>query len=564
MWPFTWKSRPKESEQSFLKRLLVSLERRQAVCLTEAWCGEEFLDQTPFEVLQQEDGKVCWRVLAALAEQDKACGAAMASLLGLAIGDAVGAPLEFLPVEPSLDESDPLRPLVQVEHGQLRYRHAFNRFRLKAGQWTDDTSMALCLADSLLVKQGYDGRDLRLRWHMWWFHGYCNAFRYDEQRHVRSSVGLGGNVAKSLADLERSAEVAPTYGSATNDAGNGSIMRLAPVPIAYHPDVQEAMRKAILQSRASHPSCDAAACCAFMCFFQVRAIERHKSAVAVDVRRFLSETTESFLASGFEDLEEFRCMESGREDGIKRITALLRCQPLSPKEANWDWKASEPAIRQAIQARLRDRRYNGHPIIDTYWGAYCMDGLAVALWALWHSSSFSESIMRVVNVLGDADTTGAICGQLAGSFYGWQGLSDAFSRMRLNELQQWDPYGEIGLRAALLFHYGPLQAMAVRLIQKEGHATVRLFDKAENASKRLVGEVKSGKQAWQLQRNCDFGLIVAENSGQCLTGWVGIKNVRPYTEEIVQPKEPGGYPRRSVHASFGGSERSSSSPPARR
>ena len=552
-----------------MKRLLLRLERREAVCLTEAWCGEEFLDQTPLEALQHEDGAQCWRVLAALAEKEAACGAAIAGLLGLAVGDAVGAPLEFLPVEQVLDESDVRRPLVRVEDGQLSYRHAFNRFRLRPGQWTDDTSMALCLADSLLVKQGYDGSDLRVRWHMWWFHGYCNAFRYDEQRHVRSSVGLGGNVAKSLAEVERSAQVAATYDSATNDAGNGSIMRLAPVPIAYHSDLQQAMRYAILQSRASHPSCDAAACCAFMCFFQVRAIDLHRRGVAKDVRSFLSEAADGFLHSGFQDLEEFRCMESGREDGIARITALLKCQPPSPKEVNWDWKSYEPAIRQAIHARLRDRRYNGHPIIDTYWGAYCMDGLAVALWALWHSSSFSQSIMKVVNVLGDADTTGAICGQLAGTFYGWKGLSDAWGRMRLSELQQWDPYAEIGLRAALLFHYGPSQATHVQLVQKEGHAFVRVFDKPDASGKRLVGEVKSGSQAWQLARDVDFALVVAEASGQCLTGWVGIKNVvrlsvGPESSQPA-PKEHSGYPRRSVHAIPGGSsQRSSTTPPARR
>ncbi|CAJ1358271.1 unnamed protein product [Effrenium voratum] len=141
--------------------------------------------------------------------------------------------------------------------------------------------MALCLADSMLVHGGYHGGDLRVRWHMWWFQGYCNAFRYDDRRVARTSVGLGGNVAKSLADVERicgrKEKVPHVYGSVTNDAGNGSIMRLAPVPIAFHTDVNEAMEKAILQSRASHPSCDAAACCAFMAFFIVEAIGRHRS-----------------------------------------------------------------------------------------------------------------------------------------------------------------------------------------------------------------------------------------------------------------------------------------------
>eukprot|EP00435_Cladocopium_sp_Y103_P023425 s841_g5.t1 len=343
-------------------------------------------------------------LMASVAESDPGCGAAVAALLGLAVGDSVGGPLEFLPVDGTFDELDATRPCVvrgqRDGDGRLTYRHAYNRFHLKPGQWTDDTSMALCLADSLLVKNGYDGGDLRVRWHMWWFHGYCNAFRYDERRYGRSSVGLGGNVAKSLADVEYQAtrrgvhHVPQIYGSVTNDAGNGSIMRLAPVPIAYHAQPREAMKVAILQSRASHPSCDAAACCAFMAFFVAQAITQHKRsatgepAPSSDPKQFISMMVDGFLNSGFEEMEEYQSMEGcGRADGVQRISALLKCQPLSRKEANWDWKAKEPQISQAVTARLRDRRYNGHPIIDTYWGAYCMDGLAMAMWGLWHSSS---------------------------------------------------------------------------------------------------------------------------------------------------------------------------------
>merc|ERR1719291_1043454 len=79
----------------------------------------------------------------------------------------------------------------------------FNKFRLERGQWTDDAAMGLCMADSLIVKRSYDGGDMRTRFWCWWFRGYNNAFRRDEARASKQSIGLGGNVASSLRELSR-------------------------------------------------------------------------------------------------------------------------------------------------------------------------------------------------------------------------------------------------------------------------------------------------------------------------------------------------------------------------
>eukprot|EP00913_Durusdinium_trenchii_P011895 g11173.t1 len=426
MWPFSLfgasKSRERrggeKSRPVSLAEILLRLERLEATCLTSAdsWTGESLCErsvlQPALQALESDAG--CWRL-----DDPVFPGRAVDVFFSFPLRKKernhrphVGTP-QFLPVTESFDEWDTNRPCVlqggRDADGRLLYRHAYNRFQLKPGQ-TDDTSMALCLADSLLVKTGYDGGDLRLRWHMWWFHGYCNAFRYDERRHGRSSVGLGGNVAKSLADVERHAlrggPVPEIYGSVANDAGNGSIMRLSPVPIAYHSHVDEAMRIAILQSRASHPSCDAAACCAFMAFFIVKS----GGSPSADVRGFVGRAVEGFLASGFEEMKEWQDMEGcGRAEGAFRVRALLGSAPPSLKEllksitrwswswsvsnppaetaeeSNWDWKSPAPKIQQAITERLKGRRYNGHPIIDTYWGAYCSgwSGLGLSLcWGL--------------------------------------------------------------------------------------------------------------------------------------------------------------------------------------
>merc|ERR1711971_690910 len=71
------------------------------------------------------------------------------------------------------------------------------------------------------------------------------------------------------------------------------------------------------------------------------------------------------------------------------------------------------------------RSYNGYDVSAQYFGSYCMDGLAMALWSLNRSSSFVESIVTVANLLGDADTTSAIVGQIAGAFYGYRSIAAA-------------------------------------------------------------------------------------------------------------------------------------------
>jgi len=377
-------------------------------------------------------------------------------LIGLAIGDAVGNPLEFASVE----QTSSCGVLPGLENGQLCYQSPMNTFRLHHGQWADDCSMALCLADSLLAHGSYHGGDVRVRWHMWWYHGYCNAFRHDDERSDRRSVGgHRGNLGESLREIEKWApegdpfcldDLPGVFSSENDDSGNGSIMRIAPVPIAWHAQMAKAMSYAELQSRATHQCSEASACCRFMSFFIVSALNANACGLdpTIELRKFIVEKVDEFLSTHLHDCDQ----------GQERLRALLSCNPPGPAEANWDWQQDEIAIADALAARKASPNgiYNGHPVRPCHFGSYCMDGLAMALWALWHSADFSTCIQRVVNLLGHADTTGAIAGQLAGALYGWRGIaSSAWGRACLANLQKWDPYAEVGLRAALLYNFGP-------------------------------------------------------------------------------------------------------------
>ena len=107
-----------------------------------------------------------------------------------------------------------------------------------------------------------------------------------------------------------------------------------------------------------------------------------------------------------------------------------------------------PFLQETMASR--GKTYNGYPVDADYFGSYSMDSLAMALHSVYHTKSFTAAVARCVNFLGDADSTGAVCGQIAGAFYGLGAIDPRL----LEQLGQWDPDSEIALRGALLYALG--------------------------------------------------------------------------------------------------------------
>jgi len=137
------------------------------------------------------------------------CDRHRGALLGLAVGDALGTTLEF-------KAPGTFKPVTDLIGG--------GPFGLEPGQWTDDTSMALCLAESLIEKRSFDPKDQMDRYCRWWKEGYLSS--------TGTCFDIGATVRKSLESYLRTGE--PFAGSTDPfTAGNGSLMRLAPVPLAF-------------------------------------------------------------------------------------------------------------------------------------------------------------------------------------------------------------------------------------------------------------------------------------------------------------------------------------------
>ena len=271
-------------------------------------------------------------------------------LLGLACGDAVGTTVEF-------SRRGSFAPLTDMLGG--------GPFRLQPGEWTDDTSMALCLGESLLECRGFDARDQMERYCRWWRTGHLS--------HNGRCFDIGGTVRAALVTFERTGE--PMAGSIDpHAAGNGAIMRLAPVPMFFAPDGAATLHHAGESSRTTH-GCD-------------EAVDACRLLAAVLLRALGGASKEEILAAG-------------------RATGLTGHggRPLAPAIAEiaaGGWKhKSEGAIRGS---------------------GYVVESLEAALWCFAKTGSFREAILRAANLGDDADTTAAVCGQIAGAHYGAAGI----------------------------------------------------------------------------------------------------------------------------------------------
>ncbi|QWT22178.1 ADP-ribosylglycohydrolase family protein [Bacillus sp. NP157] len=170
-------------------------------------------------------------------------------LVGLACGDAVGTTVEFSP-------RGSFTPVTDMVGGGV--------FDLRAGEWTDDTSMALCLAQSFLSQRAHDPADQLRRYLNWWHHGYMssNGVCFD----------IGSTVATALHFHEQHGNLV----AVTSDpkmAGNGSIMRLAPAVLWAFPGLQEVLRIAVGTSLTTHAAAEAVDACRVLAVVLVNALQ---------------------------------------------------------------------------------------------------------------------------------------------------------------------------------------------------------------------------------------------------------------------------------------------------
>lgn len=290
---------------------------------------------------------------------------ARGSLLGLAVGDAIGTTVEFMP-------RGSFPTLTDMVGG--------GPFNLKAGHWTDDTSMALCLASSLL-ENGFDLNDQMRRYVLWREEGYM------------SSTGECfdiGNTTQDALDVFKRTGNAIAGSTDPETAGNGSIMRLAPVPIHYLNTPDLALQLCVKQSRSTHQAPECLMACRLLGEVLIRALQGQS-----------------------------------KEDVLAPSTQVMALTPRLKSIAEGGYKTkSETEVRST---------------------GYVVDSLEAAFWCFWQTDNFKDCVLRATNLGDDADTIAAISGQIAGACYGETGIPAQW----LEKLAMGDEIGELSEQLAM-------------------------------------------------------------------------------------------------------------------
>jgi ADP-ribosyl-[dinitrogen reductase] hydrolase len=268
-------------------------------------------------------------------------------VVGAAVGDALGMPLEFGPPQP------PHELVREMGSG-----------RLPPGSFTDDTEMALAVAECLLGNgdQGrLDPEDLAERFVDWLRRGPPDVGLHT--RNVLSQVAGGRGWQEAVSEVQR---------REPDSAGNGSVMRCWPVALARAHDLPALLHDSRLQSRVTHPHEDCQAGSAFVnaCIYHLLRGSDTRAAIMLSL------------------------------DAVGIYAAL----------------------REVIESAERRQRSD---LCNSGWVRHTLES---AVWGLLTTTSFEEAVVQVANLGSDADTAASVAGALAGAAYGLSGIPEPWKQ----------------------------------------------------------------------------------------------------------------------------------------
>lgn len=269
--------------------------------------------------------------------RDKSIG----SFRGMGVGDALGAPVEF-------KSPGSFPPVTDYQPTPM--------FGIDAGDWTDDTIMAFCMADGIIEAEGYDSYTVMKKYVDWYDNGYNspNGRLFD----------IGNQTSRAIHEYKKD----PNFVEFTDSAGNGTVMRLAPAVIST-------------MNLSTMEAADV---------FDVSARDTHNSYEAAEATVLFGLILRNLIKGvGLEESLD-RAKRQTRE-----YTEMMNYPDMKIAERVYDFTDEE-----------------------AHNGGYVIPSLGTAIWAMKNSDSFREAVLKVVNLGRDSDTVGAITGQMAGALYG--------------------------------------------------------------------------------------------------------------------------------------------------
>lgn len=392
------------------------------------------------------------------------------SMAGLAIGDALGASVEFRPRQ------------YLVEH-PVRDMMGGGTWGLKEGQWTDDTSMALCLASSLINEKCFNPYDQLVRYKWWYKNGYLSSTGqcFDIGNATRSSLE---EFCRRQKDLKRHFDCKSDYEldhlplhavqsvnfdvncSNRSVAGNGALMRLAPVPLIFYQTPQIAVEYSGQSARLTHGDDAAVDAC------------RYYGALIVAAVR--GESKENILNRQFYNNHRH-------------------------------WFDSIPLHKEVLDVAEGSFKKKGGYEDGIRGKGYIVLAMQAALWAFWNSETFEQGVLHAVNLGDDTDTTAAIYGQLAGAYYGYQNIplkwrQKLYANQLINCIAEWIHF--LGSMSSHQLKQGTTPSVKRSISLTELNVTDDLGSKSQNAfsgAKNSKGTHRSRRHSSEKYRSRSTG-----------------------------------------------------------
>jgi ADP-ribosyl-[dinitrogen reductase] hydrolase len=316
--------------------------------------------------------------------RDRARGA----LLGLAVGDALGTTLEFKELQAP--------PFPRLAAGPHREVIGGGPFHVAAGQVTDDTQMATCLATSLRECRGFDAVDVTRRYLAWRPHAFDIGTLTSQSLRQARETAVPMDAGKSV-----------WLASGRRTAGNGSLMRTAPIGVALSDDEAARRRASLDDSAITHfdPRCQLA--CAAL-----------NTAIAYCVRSSKQLAASDVVVAAAEE--------------IRLAAAELYRQHHEYQE---DIEAARRALADDLAHAQKDDPLLYGPDLHLFTAqGFVRVAFRLAFWELLHAPTFEDALVDVVNRGGDTDTNGAIAGALLGAFHGESAIPHRWRRTTLDAL----------------------------------------------------------------------------------------------------------------------------------
>lgn len=290
-----------------------------------------------------------------------------AGIFGVCIGDALGVPVEF-------------RSREQLRRSPVTTMRAFGTHHQPIGTWSDDSSLTLCLADSLC--KGYDLEDIALKFLQW----------YNEEVWTPHGRVFDIGIATSQAIHRISKGTSPTLcgGTSEFDNGNGSLMRILPL-LFYIKDFPIEKRFDITKdvSRITHGHIRSALACFIYLEFALEILNKK------------------------EKWEAYKAMQ-------KKVREFLDNNPIcSQEEMDKFHRILELKVGEYDLAPLHTLKEE-----EISSSGYVLSSLEASMWCFLNTESYSEAVLKAVNLGEDTDTTGAITGGIAGIYYGFENIPE--------------------------------------------------------------------------------------------------------------------------------------------